>query len=106
MDLSRFAKLPERGFTAVFACAIIPPTDQERRKAGENRFCSYIVPPLAGLSKEVSVMTKDCRISKVAPATGNTASARYSVREGIGMTLMVSFAPLMVMALCLVAFAR
>lgn len=51
-------------------------------------------------------MTKDCRISKVAPATGNTASARYSVREGIGMTLMVSFAPLMVMALCLVAFAR
>ena len=44
-------------------------------------------------------MTKDCRISKVALAAGKTSSARYSVREGIGMTLMV-------MALCLVAFAR
>ena len=51
-------------------------------------------------------MTKDYRISKVALAAGKTSSARYSVREGIGMTLMVSFAPLMVMALCLVAFAR
>ena len=51
-------------------------------------------------------MMKNCMISKEALAAGPSHALHYSVREAIGMTVMVTGGPPLALIMCLISMAR